>query len=570
MSGSFFGSSSFGNVSVGYNGQNAAGPGNTRQKGILILFRPYPNQFGGDVGLRPFQYSFDGNFVADVQELTDVTKKGSAPNAALLAEFEDRYNLNDQMMPSFNASMMFQSSRLSEKYRFILILTESGQGLVTGNTLAANVGSKQMRRIYSGYFQDEPYNPVSHGNGRTLNPNAFMVITHKTVIDAATTHGMYGSTMHVNARASEEVINSPVAAAYTLHANADDDMYLMTPRNVVNTIDTTSEGYSFAVPGAESNLKVDRGSHVLSDVLEQPDQNVKTILRGIMSYQDDVTTRSYSMTGRAAGYYDNEFMQDDAMRMTLGRHMDIPRWKHTSSFDLALDTPYSAQTINDMVGGDLDIQDYNQPRPLYYDTADQAVADIINQWSHLIATVVPPILNTVGLNAMQFVYEAKRTMGQPMDQFITYGAESHWPLPNNDAIAVARRVEVDLKKGIFASMLHSLGSFSVEVTANTTGMTVVRLNLIDMGMMSQCDFEWPSCLGGLVSPLIGGSRVNNHNSEQMTGLYGMITGTKTGEAGFNDDDKQFQAMALQQFSTFNSGSGEQFNSSAGYPDILSD
>lgn len=563
MSGSFFGAAPFGGSSIGFEGQNAPNINNHNLRAVLFLFNPHRGQFQ-DVGMRPFQYSFDGNFMSDVSEITDLSKTGGAGMSALLTDFMGRHNCAEHMVPSYEVPMLFNASRLEDKYRFILVLTEKGTGLTTGNTLASSVGSSQIRRIYSGYFTEEPYNPLTvSGAQRTLNPNGMMVITHKTVVGTSTEFGAHGARTRVDTRASEEFINPIVASGLMSYASgADQDLYLMTPKNIVSSIETSSEGYSYGVPGAESNLNKDKNSSVMSDVLEQPTHNVAQVIKGMMKHRDDTIVRGRAMTGRVDAFYENDMLAEDAARMNLGRFMDIPRYGNSTPFDLDENRPYSAKTISDMVNGDLDVQDFNLPRPQFYDTADQTQVDLTGQYSSFIAMVVPPILNSVGLNSMSFIYEVKHSYGQVMDNFIIGDAEPHWNLPVNDGKIMALAAEVELKKGIFSAILSSMGSFRVEVRANTTGNTVVRLDLIDQGLRCMADFEVPSCLGGLISPLIGNSRVNHHNSEQLTGLYSIASGISGNDSQMvgDGDFTQFSQGQFQQ----------QVQRSLGYPDVLSD
>lgn len=536
-SGSYFSQDHF-----GYDQQNAAsGLMNTDSRAVLFVFRPYRNQFG-DVGMRPFQYHFDDNFLNETQSITDLSKRGSARAASLIKDLMSSTNLNDHMMPTQNAPLTLRTSLLSDNYRFILVLTEKASGLVTGNTIASSHGNSAVRRIYTGFFQDEPFNAFTASSSKkTLNPNAYMVITHKTMMNTATEHGRFGPSTMVRTQVSEEVLNSTVAKSLMASntANGSHGLFLMTPENCINSIDVSDDGYSMAVPGAHSNISNDNGNHIVNDILEQPAHNVAQIVKGLIRHQDDVTNRSRLSTHRADSYFADEFLDDGLGRMKLARHMQLPRSRKMSVFDLDVDQVISPVDLDDMVSHQLDVVDFDLERPQYYETADQMEASITNQYSFLIASVISPILNSAGLNAIQFEYQVANMRGAIQDDFRTHSAEPNWPVPQPDLLSMVKAVEVELVQGIFSTIFHSKGAFQVMVSANTTGMTIVRLSLVDQGYRNTVDFEIPSCMGGLTSPLIGDININTGNSEAIEGLYGAATGIQPIEKGFNGDDHNY-------------------------------
>ena len=539
LTGSYFGNNDF-----GHSQQNATNIMETGHKAILYVFKPYHNQFG-DVGLRPFQYHFDENFVAETQQINDLSKRGTAQASSLISNLRSSTNLNDHMLPSFQSSMMLNSSRLSDRHRFILILTEKANSLISGNTLVSSDSNSQVRRIYTGFFEDEPFNPTTFSNNRqTLNPNSFMVITHKTIVGTSVDHGRLGARTEINTQSSEEIVNSQLLQSLIgRERGVSDGLFLMTPENCINSIDTNDDGYSIAVPGAHSDISRDQGNNIVADILEQPGHNVAQIVKGMIRFQDDVTHRSRLSTHKVDNYFENDFMDESMSRVKLGRYMSLPRSRKSSIFDLDYDSRISPADIDKMVNGDLQVVPFDLERPIYYETADQMETSVTNQYSFLIASVVVPILNSAGLNAMTFEYQIAQINGQIQEDFRTNGAEPNWPVPQNDLLSMAKAVEVELVSGILSTIFHSKGDFHVVVSANVTGMTIVRLSLVGQGYKNQVDFELPSCMGGLISPLIGDSSSNANNSEAIEVLYNVATGTNNISSNFNDDDRSFMNLA---------------------------
>lgn len=543
LTGSYFGND------VGFAQQNQPGLMETKSRAVLYVFKPYQNQFS-DVGLRPFQYRFDENFIAGTQEITDLAKRGTMQAGVIIEDLMSRNNLNDYMLPSYSPTMQFRASQLADRWRFILVLTEAASDLSIGNTVLSTSPSSQMRRIYSGFFEDEPFNTTNFGGKRTLNPHSYMVITHKTVVGTATSHGRLGPETSLNTFVSEEIVHPTVSQNLTINSMGDNTLHLMTPDNCVNSIDSTDDGYSIAVPGAHSDISRDTGANVVSDFLEQPAHNVAQIVKGMIRYQDDFVHRNRLSTRRVGSYFDDEFIDESLQRTKLARYMSLPRARRAGAFDLDENDRISPVDLDNMVSGELDVVDFDLERPQYYETADQLETSVTNQYSFLIASVISPIMNSAGLNEMQFEFQIARRNGQVHESFRTYSAAPNWPVPQHDLMSMAKAVEIELSRGIFATIFESKGDFHVTVSANATGMTVVRLSLVGQGYRNPVDFELPSCMGGLITPLLGDSASNATNSEAIETLYNVATGSASIGRSFNQDDRDFMNYAQSNALTY--------------------
>lgn len=531
-------------VGFGMPDQGVPNMANHSHKAIMFVFKPHHGQFG-KVGMRSFQYHFDENFLGAAAEITDMSQRGTLATNAAMNLFGHKVNPSDYLTASYQPTMMFNGDHLNDKYRFILVLTDNGSSLISNNTVAANLGGMQIRRIYTGFFMDEPYNPATFTETRrTPNPNALMVITHKTVIDLSTSHGMYGSSTRMNTTSSDEIINPELTTGLMSRFNRDNSLHLMTPENSFSSIETTSQGYSMALPGAHSDISRDKGQSLLADSLEQPEHHVTKVIKGLMTHQDEVVTRGRSFNDRADTFFENQVLDHHIDQYSLSRHMQWPQRRMAGLFDLDINTPYSAASIDQMVGGELQMLEIDQPRPQFYDTLDHSTQDVTNQYSYLIAVVIVPMLNAAGLTSMIFNYEIMTRMGDKQEQFQITDAQPQWNVPPHEVIMNAKNVEMELRRGIFATIADAVGgAFKVTVAAYTSGMTRVRLDLIGMGIQSLADFELPSALGGLISPLLGDERANTTNSEQLVGLYGRVSGTSTGQQGFDSDDMDFMRTA---------------------------
>lgn len=514
----------------------------TDAKAVLYLFKPYHGQFT-DVGLRSSNYRFDENFLAGAKDIKELASRGTASAGVMLRDFMSTNNLNDNMFPSITPTFDFQASRLNDNWRFILILTESGTGLIGRNSIGS--ANNQARRIYTGFFTDEPLNMNSFQ--RSLNPNAHLVITHKTVVGMSIESGRNGAFTSLNTFASENIVRPSISRDLMgfYDNNPNNDIFLMTPPNCFNSVDVMEDGSSIVVPGSHSKITMNHSSEVIPDLYEQPAHNVATIVKSIIRVQEDNVTYGRLNHQKHNRMFDDDFLDSETTKQKLGRYTQLKQHKSSSIFDLDVDDQISALDLNNLVNGQLDVIPFDIETPMYYDTADQSESSITNQVSFLIASVISPILASAGLNEMAFEYSVGTFRGRHDEDFTTYAAAPCYPINDNHAIAnMAKAVEIELSRGIFQTIYDSFRDFHVVVDANATGMTKVRLSLIGMGMRCQQDFEFPSCLGGLVSPLLGDYATNVNNAHEIEGLCGVVINTTPINKTFNRDDHDFEQFAL--------------------------
>lgn len=541
--GSYFGTDS----SLGGNiGKNHANLMANDVKALLYVFSP--NSRGiGDVAMRPLAYQWDENFLQGVQEITDQSRRGVDFNSSLVEEMMNHKNFSDNMTVSHAPSFNLRTSLLNDKWRFILILTDKGTDLIGVNTvMAAQGGNNQIRRIYTGYFEDEPFNPTTISSyRRTLNPHSYMTITHKTVVGLTKTHGMYGVETQINTRTSEEIILPHVTTSLAGMSgfNQRNELHLMTPENCVNSFQTTEDGYSLATPGISSNITNDVGARQVSDLFEQPEHNVNYVLKGLLKTQDDHNNRKRMSTRKSSHYFDDDFLGESFHRSSFARNLSLPASRNMSPFDLDVNSKISAQDLDNMVNHDLDVIPLDMETPMFYETADQTEISVTNRYSFLIATVMSPILNSAGLNEYQFEYQRALIRNEVKEDFRTISAAGNWVVPNEDLAAMVRAVQTELSKGIFETIFQSAGDFHVMVSAFATGITTVRLSLVGQGYKCQVDFELPSYLGGIISPLIGTDINNADNTSSIESLYGIATGSAGPGNYFNEDDLAFRDHA---------------------------
>lgn len=536
--------SSFGDFNIGHSQQNAVGIMHTDLRAVLFVFRPYQNQFQ-DVGLRPFGYMFDTNFINDVEEVTATASRTELTSSALLQNMKSKVNFNDYIMPSRDAQLTFKASHLSYNHRFILIMTDDAKGLAMGNTMFSTGGNNKQRRIYTGFFTDEPFTRGMFGGKPVLNPDSTMVITHKTVVGMTATSSQWGYQEKLSTHMSDEIFN-PSASLPLTSVNMgghETEIHLMTPDNCLNTVDATVEGDTVILPGVSSDLNRWKANTQVSSILEQPDHNVTHIVRGMIKHVDEQNNRNIMLGRSTQASFDDRYVHEDLARISMRNNLMMPRANMTTSFDLDINASISPVDIDKIVNGTLEVVDINLERPDYYETMDQMEMSMTNQYSFLISSVVIPIISGAGLDSLQFSFEMANVRGQVLTDFRIGNPMANYPVSDQAMADMIRAVQFELENGIFKTIYDAVGDFGVTVSACVTGMTSVRLNLVGMGMTNPVDFEFPSCMGGLVSPLIGSAAAQSHNSHSVESLFNVAMGKNPNPGYFNDDDKGFMSLA---------------------------
>lgn len=512
------------NNNGGFIDLNQGGLMQTKERAIIFVFEPFQNSIG-DVAHRSNQYSFDENFLNTMQQVTEETRRGTATESQIIGDLNTKINLSDNMLPAYRPTWNIRTSALSMNWRFILMLTQNGGEMALGNTLVNTGGGTSARRIYTGFFTDEPFNPLTfREHHRTLNPNAQLVITHKTVIGTATAYTQHGPRTDLASWGSEDIVQPQILKDLIGGGMAGrNHINLLTPESCLTNTQADEDGGAIITPGA-SNILEDRVATVIPDALDHTHRNVSHVIGGIVKYQDQMNARQNISGSQNIDYFEDAFLNDGVHRNAFARHLSMRRTSKNNIYDLDENRPISIGEIDQMVNGRLEVMSYGIRRPDYYETADQYETSMTNQYSHLIATVTVAIMNAASVNAMAFEYEIMHAPVTPLEKFIPYSAETAFNADTNMTLMKQKAVEVELRNTIFRTIYDSKGSFHVAVNANATGITSVSLSLIDQGIRCHAPFELPSMFGGIISPLLGDTEASTHNSEQIEGLFKIATG----------------------------------------------
>ena len=480
--------------------------GDTKEKASLIIFAP-TRGFFQDTAVRPLMYNFDQNFTSKIEELTKASTIDAIGSGAATDYMQNTFNLNDYMTMHQQANIGLNASHLNDFFRFILIFTNDRDDLITGSTMfSSSGGASSIRRIYTGFFMDEPVNMRTYSSHhRTYNQHARMVFTHKTrmssIIDSA-----LGGRQKLTTQSSENVLPVDIfnqVKSTSLLGHEAGSRFMMTPENCLNSVGIGDDGYSYSTPSVHSEIGKDSGTITTADLLEQPVHNLRRTIDSVIatSEQQAARARLGNLYGSPSGF-DQQFLTDGFRRTALAQNLSIGQSSYSTEFDLDMNKEISIDKLDALVNGTLKIDIIDIGEKLYFDRMDTFESSITAKFSHLIATILAPLMSAAGLNNLVFVY-AIRMNGVPEPFFRAERAASSQTLVANDIEGMVNAVKIELHKGIFRTIFEALGDFEVHVSCNIVGMTEVKLSLVEQGYICRAPFEMPTCLGGMISPLIG-------------------------------------------------------------------
>jgi len=510
---------------------------NKDRSGTLFVFMP-KTQAIEDMAVRPFIYNFDENLVGAAKEAAELSMQGKASGQQMLDELHEGFNFSDSMIVTPQAQGIIRTSLLSESHRFMLLVTDSMSSRLVGDHTLAHTGSGFLRWIYTGYFVDEPFHTSTWGRDPVPNPNARMIITHKTKLNVLATMGQTGTNHQLNTASSCDILH-PTTTVNLSAAGPDQRIHLMTPEYCSMATDMTPDGdIRIQMPGNKSDITEDQGSQYLHDFLFQPHRNVNHVLGGIIKHQDQSVIAARSPGRRPSADLDDIFSNQAFSRNRLSQHLSIHQPNVKADFDLDINSNITPIDLDRMLNGQLRVEHMDLERPMFHDTMDQTAVNPTTQFSALIAEVVPSVLQSVGFQDMIFEFQIAEIRGELRPQFIIHHASPVWPVADMAELNLMKRTVEDIvANGIMRTIYTSAGDFHVHVSVDTIGMTRVRLSLVGQGLQATNNYEKPTLLGGLISPLIGSRPVFDNNAAAIGDLSAMMTG------GVKDDDSvMFERM----------------------------
>lgn len=484
---------------------------------VLYLFSP--RRFSQQAK-RPMSYNFDSAFLSAASDASIPMKHNFGRRQ--VHALADNPHYSSQVMPSINVSHIVDVGRLDFAWTFMLLIFNDTRGL----DRVFRSASENMH-LYYGYFIDEPVNPLRHFGRVTPNPNAQLLITHKTIINQTPVVTSYGQRARLDMHGDYDIVPSiPLAALSSV------PVMLERPQDLYRMSGMDSSHNPIVMP-SEAMLLDNQKSHLaINAKLNLPKENMRKILLAVADAHGMINTdmlRGSAIIDIKSDAYDT--LVDNNLLDIVGMGVDtigLP-----TNRQLTLGTIYNQYRP--------DIQVFDLPHEAQYTPADQIPSSARNVFSSMLASVVPAMMTEHHIADFAFVYD------------------SHYDKLHVDLVSPIARITTEdtktqvnalifrLQREIFP-ILKNRSDFHLSFNASLGGITHVVLNFHCDTLRSADAFEVPTILGGINSPLIANTDVATHNAMALNTLVRVLADNET-DIPLGAFDEHLFTQGVQAFNT---------------------
>lgn len=267
---------------------------NSKAKWFIIAPRQIP-----DTIIRPHQYSFNGQFMSDLKGIIEQsTRPGNISNIHNLAWMNNSAAALNAITPT-TVGMQAATNVLSQAYTFMLVIDNDNVDSF-GNRISSDM-LMDTRYVYTGYFIDEPVNPLTN----TWNLEASVIITHTTTLTAnVSMHGRYQTNYSV---AQDMDIVYPTVTSSLLNNDRYGQLFANTSENTMrcSVIQNDESGNPHVAVSADTaSMLLPPNDGVAGKLIMSSENSARSHAHGIVSAMcrtacDLVQTSSY-MNGSPA------------------------------------------------------------------------------------------------------------------------------------------------------------------------------------------------------------------------------------------------------------------------------
>ena len=484
---------------------------------ILWIFSP---RYFSQQAKRPFLYKFDARFVNAAEEAVSCMSEQS--NSTKIKALVKSPQYAGSVMPSSTPNYTLDMRNMSNFWTFMMVTINDKS--VLGGVIRA---MSDVQHLYYGFFLQEPINPIHHMGRLTINPDAPMMITHKTTLNKNSTSGPYGTQTRFDLMTDVDVVNPRIFCPIASHPTS-----LLRPNDLYSAVSDDIDPVVMQHP--TSLLEQQEDPVKIKSALSVPSHNIYSILSSVASARgsiihDSVSSRNnvFDLGGR------------DAYRTLVEQNLsDTTGLTETG---LPVDNVITLKNI---------IQRYNPtiPPPVMldrnprYNPIDQQCISPRNTFSSMLSMVVPAIMAEFLIMDIGLYYRSDTDQLRLTEEQGTL--TSFTPMAQED---LGRRVNgflFRLKTEIFPQLKMNHGDFSLNMTCSCGGVTQINLNFFDDASPTDELFSVPTVLGGVNSPIIGTADVFTQNSTEIGLLVNSFIETNTDRQTFGQYDNRLNNALL--------------------------
>lgn len=484
----------------------------TPHQSVLYVFQPNRAHLLGIQAHRPLLYRLTDSFIDKAATASQQVARGG--HVSCISDLMSHGDALSSMMPAQDPSVLLNMNAMTDYWRFTLVINQpkfEGFGTSPFSPL------QEHKVLICGYFLDEPVNAL---NRTTINPDAIMVFTHKTVIESQTSSGAYGKQIdNVITRLDANITPGGMGVI-----SSQPDLYFIDPYNSYSANFSGGDGSLVSQPGHLQSVDSNE-NRLLQTKLQHPTANVRHVVTNVFSSMREVYDgqQSGGVLRNDAAVAMPAFVQDD-IHETIKRNLRAV----SSTADALGPEPNSVWSL-----GRLDAEYPNtemvvagSDQTSMFATQDQTASSPRIIFSSLISSAAPAILSAFGLARLSFTYESYQEMplaAQP------YGFEVHNAVPlavlpggSDTLVNKAMGAINEFIRSLFSVMQATRGDFKVSVDIDTFGISQVYLNFKCDSLVITEPYQHLTAFGGMTTPLFGTGNDIAHNSSEIASLVNAI------------------------------------------------
>lgn len=483
------------------------------QSGVgLYIFTPRNH---GSIQLRPLKFNFNE------QMLNDMLQQPNIKQALGTYEGNNKSMYTHAILPDPQGISM-DTTQYDNMWSFILVFDNGGN-----NMTSMRWGSPKKRTVLTGYFLDEPLNPMTmFSSSPTHNPNAMMLFTHtsSTILQDRIDKIVQRSHRIV---ANEDIVPQATAA----HVHNGEELALVDAATIAKC----------QIP-IEDDIRIssDAGAYLstfndMSGIVSSNARSPRHQLLAIADAMDTAKTRTDATensgifgtvvdTVTSLDPFDifiNEVYQNVASRQTGVINQN--------SIDPRLPIPLSAL---DNLFPNMNVVPFKIPINPEYEICDQGTVNPHNIMSSMIQSSIGVFASECLLASIQFRYGSWSVgdlcgMQEGQWQIIAASSMIGDDLDQNKLSAALNRFRRLMETSLFPIVKDTCGDFDLIAAYDMSSSTIIDLNLMDYNNPGMGYYEGHNRLGGMVSSAIGGESTLNNNRIQFDTLVNRVASVKS-------------------------------------------
>lgn len=495
----------------------------------LFIFSPrmHNQQFK-----RTYMYNFNADFCMDAMNVLGTTAKYKNLDINHTSFMHGDNSANFAILPNAQG-VPVNLNVFSAMWTFLLIIDiVRGTKIPTLDPMYAisHQSPSDSRYIYFGYCSDEPINPnTSFGTTPTINTKSLLFITHYSYIATNQMIDAHRSQTVVNTLADSDI--TPPESVRMMHtANGPAIEYYNKPDKLLNSI-SVNTGMAFEDGGNTYTVDGSGVSHIA--LFHKPISTPTSLNSPRHHIRDIVKTLSdgYAMT--IDGVEEDKIPVNQYDRSYFINSVQDNLQSHHQSFADAVAplVPTNYYTLDQILClyPNLKVNDCRIPATSQWDVVSQESPTIVNIYSSLISSALPPLLSAQAISQIAFRYSSidrsnSFALLEKQDSMELMDIATFVPIPPESVQVKFQTLMRYLKQTLFPIILAAGGDFDLMVFTSVSGTNIVSLNFYDYPTLSSPSafYESYNSLGGIMSPIIGTANEFNHNALNIANLVASV------------------------------------------------